>query len=74
MRVDLGGADIASSPDDDGGHLHLYVDGELQQMPYSTTMQVRLKPGAHEIEVEYVDEEHVSYDPPFTARVSVRAR
>ena len=74
VEVELENAEIATSADDhDGGHLHLFVDGKLAQMPYSTTMQVRLPPGSHEITVEYVDEEHVSYDPPFTTSVEVRA-
>jgi hypothetical protein len=73
VQVALENADIATSPDDSGGHLHLFVDGELVQMPYATTMQVRLPPGSHEITVEYVDEKHVSYDPPFRTSVEVRA-
>lgn len=71
-RVD---APLASSATDrTGGHLHLYVDGRLRQMPYSTEAEVILEPGRHEIRVEYVDNRHVSFDPPSEDAVTVRAR
>lgn len=74
VKVRLFGAQIATSPTDtDGGHLHLYVDGELQQMPYSTTAEVELGPGSHTLRVEYVDNQHRSFDPEIDATIDVVA-
>jgi hypothetical protein len=71
----LQGARLATSPQDtEGGHLHLYVDRKLQQMPYSNEATVTLEPGRHELTVEYVDPRHVSYDPPIDDTVVVTAR
>ena len=71
----LEGARLATSPQDtEGGHLHLYVDRKLQQMPYSNEATVTLEPGRHELTVEYVDARHVSYDPPVDDTVEVTAR
>jgi hypothetical protein len=58
--------DRASTSDTSGGHLHLYVDGQLQQMPYSLDARIRLDPGRHEIRVEYV--RHVSFSPDSALR------
>ena len=75
LRVDVVGGSIARSPTDaDKGHLHLYLDGELRQMPYSATAEVTLTPGVHDITVEYVDPQHLSYQPPIVATVEVEAR
>jgi hypothetical protein len=74
VRVDVDG-DLASGPTDKtGGHLHLSVDGQLQQMPYGATSEVTLEPGMHTLTVEYVDNKHLSYDPPILASVEVEAR
>lgn len=65
---------IASGPGDTGGgHLHLSVDGALQQMPYASQTNVTLDPGDHTITVEYVDNQHLSYDPPIQHSVEVTA-
>lgn len=75
VEVALGNAPLARTPNsEDGGHLHLYVDGQLQQMPYSKTAEVTLDAGRHELTVEYVDARHVSYDPPIQRSVEVIAR
>jgi hypothetical protein len=72
--VDLRNASIALSPSDpNGGHLHLYVDGQLQQMPYSTDARVTLQPGSHELRVEYVDFRHVSFSPEISTTIEVEA-
>lgn len=72
VRVD--GGELATSPTDlEGGHLHLYVDGRLQQMPYSDTTQVQLPPGEHRLRVEYVDNAHRSFDPEIATSVEVVA-
>jgi hypothetical protein len=72
IEVDVRGGTVATSPTDTGkGHLHIYVDGELQQMPFSTSAEVRLPAGEHDITVEYVDADHVSFDPSVQASVTV---
>jgi hypothetical protein len=72
--VELENAAIALSPSDtSGGHLHLYVDGQLQQMPYSLDARVTLDQGRHELRVEYVDFRHVSFSPEVTTTVEVTA-
>jgi hypothetical protein len=74
LRVALQNGSIATSAtDQSGGHLHLYVDGQLQQMPYSNQALVNLQPGPHNLRVEYVDNRHVSFDPPIAATVTVTA-
>lgn len=74
VQASVRGATVARSASDVGkGHLHVYVDGQLQQMPYSTTTEVKLPQGEHEIGVEYVDPQHVSYSPPIQNFVVVTA-
>ena len=74
VRVAVENGSIATSATDpSGGHLHLYVDGQLQQMPYSNQAQVTLQPGPHNLRVEYVDNRHVSFDPPIEATITVDA-
>ena len=74
LQVDLQGAELASeTTDEDGGHLHVYVDGSVVDMPATLDVEVDLEPGEHEVEVEYVDAEHVALEPPVTDSVSVVA-
>lgn len=74
VEADLEGAELAESMNDtSAGHIHVYVDGKIASMPLSTTSTVVLKPGDHEIEVEYVDPDHKSLDPPVIASVEVTA-
>jgi hypothetical protein len=74
VRVRVDGGELATSPTDpEGGHLHLYVDGRLQQMPYSTTAEIVLPSGEHRLRVEYVDNQHLSYDPEIATSVEVVA-
>jgi hypothetical protein len=65
---------LALSADDPrGGHLHLFVDGEVRRMPYADRTEVRLPPGEHELTVEYVDARHTSFSPRVSATVRVTA-
>ncbi len=74
LRVAVRGARIATSfQDTEGAHLHLFVDGKLQQMPYSQQAELRLEPGSHRIQVELVDNRHVSFDPEIKTSVEVTA-
>lgn len=73
VQVDVDGP-LAKGPEDpDGGHLHLSIDGKLQQMPYAVNANVTLEPGSHTLTVEYVDHEHLSYDPPIAHTIDVEA-
>ena len=74
VEVELDNATIALSPSDtSGGHLHLYVDGQLRQMPYSTDARITLDPGPHEIRVEFVDFRHLSFSPEVATTIAVTA-
>ncbi len=74
VRVAVQNGSLATSAtDQSGGHLHLYVDGRLQQMPYSNQILLTLQPGRHDLRVEYVDNRHVSFDPPIAAAVTLTA-
>lgn len=73
VSVEVVGGKVARSPAGSGGHLHLSVDGVLEQMPYWTTTEVSRPRGRHTLRVEYVDEEHVSYEPPIAVEVRVDA-
>ena len=74
VRVALQNASIATSPTDTtGGHLHLFLDGQLQQMPYTMEAQIQVTPGAHQLRVEFVDSRHVPFDPPVQSSVTLTA-
>lgn len=74
IRVNVDGSLATGPQDSDGGHLHLSVDGQLQQMPYTASSEVTLEPGRHDVTVEYVDNEHLSYDPRIQDSIEVEAR
>lgn len=75
VLVTLEGGELAASASaTKGGHIHLFVDDQLVNMPYTLNLDVRLKPGEHAIKVEYVDLQHLSYDPPVTDTIEVTAR
>jgi hypothetical protein len=73
VEVDVEGAELATSPADQGGHIHVYVDGTLEQMPVGSTTTITLKAGEREITVEYVDAQHVPLDPPVRTTIAVTA-
>jgi hypothetical protein len=76
IRVELSGGSLASSnrAGDEGGHLHVFVDGRLRSMPLGVRPEVRLPPGDHSVRVEYVANDHTSFDPPILAEVRLKAR
>lgn len=75
LSIDLQGAKLAaSSSSDDGGHFHIFVDDSLVSMPGSSRPSVRLKRGAHEVGVEYVDGNHASFKPQILAQIELIAR
>jgi hypothetical protein len=69
-----GGKVAASAQDPNAGHLHVFVDDQLQSMPTSIETDVTLTPGPHEIKIEFVDSQHLSYNPPVADTVKVTAR
>jgi hypothetical protein len=75
LEVVLSGAPLATSASaDEGGHLHVYVDGELVDMPTTLEPEVEMEPGRHTLTVEYVDNEHKRFDPRVTDQIEIRAR
>lgn len=73
VEIDLEGGELATSGSDAGGHLHIFVDGSVISMPSTTTAEIDLEPGEHELRVEYVDVQHASYDPPIQETITVTA-
>lgn len=74
VEIELTGAELAGeSQADDAGHIHVYVDGEVVDMPSSLDVSVDLEPGEHELEVEYVDADHAPLDPPVRYRTTITA-
>ncbi|MGH2663389.1 MAG: hypothetical protein ACRDH8_11415 [Actinomycetota bacterium] len=71
VRFQVENAELASSPDDSGGHVHLYLDDTLVQMPYGDNGTVDVSAGPHTLRVEYVDERHISYTPPVEDSIDI---
>ncbi|HEX2053570.1 MAG TPA: hypothetical protein VHJ78_07605 [Actinomycetota bacterium] len=74
LKLDLEGGRIASlastknRPNE--GHLHITVDGKLATMTGESEQTLQIEPGRHELEVEYVANDHA----PFCKRVADRVR
>jgi hypothetical protein len=74
IEVELEGAELASeSSSEAAGHIHVYVDGDVIDMPSTLDVEIDLQPGEHEVEVEFVDSDHSALDPPVTDSVTVTA-
>ena len=73
IEIELTGGEIATSGSDSGGHLHVFVDGSVISMPSTTTTEITLDPGEHELKVEYVDFQHAGFDPPVQQTITVTA-
>ena len=69
VRVDvIGGRVVAQTtgkltPDE--GHVHLLVDGQIVSMAYTTSQQIHVSPGPHQLQAEWVATDH----RPFANRV-----
>ena len=75
IEVGLNGAQMATSPNaGDGGHIHVYVDDELIDMPTTLKPTVKLKEGEHTITIEFVDSKHVPYSPEVKDTIEVVAK
>lgn len=74
IEAEVIGADVAESQNaSDAGHLHIFVDGDLQEMLYATATEVELESGPHTITVEYTDAQHLSLDDPVKESIEVVA-
>ena len=74
VEIELTGAELAGESDsEDAGHVHVYVDGEVVDMPGTLDVEIDLEPGEHELGVEFVDADHAALDPPVTDSVTITA-
>ncbi len=75
LQVAINGGKLARSPGaQSGGHLHIFVDGALVDMPTTANPMVTLKEGTHRLGVEFVDAQHVSYKPKVVDEIEVVAK
>ena len=56
----------------DEGHIHLYVNGNLVSMAFSTDRTLREPPGGYVLTAEFVALDHAPFDPRVTATVRFR--
>lgn len=74
LEIDLQGgrigslASVVNRPGE--GHLHISIDGQLATMDGAPQQVIQVDPGRHELEVEFVANDHA----PFCKRVSDRVR
>jgi hypothetical protein len=53
------------------GHVHVYLDARLISMNYGLTQTIRgVKPGTHELQVEFVASDHLPWNPRIRQAVS----
>ena len=74
LKLELEGGKVASLSStenkEDEGHLHISIDGRLASMTGEPEQVLQVPPGEHELEVEYVANDHA----PFCKRVNDRVR
>ena len=74
LKIDLEGGEIASlasvENQEDEGHIHISIDGRLASMTGEPEQVLQVPPGDHELEVEYVANDHA----PFCTRINERVR
>jgi hypothetical protein len=66
--------EIAVTGQPEGSHVHVFVDGELEQMPSGLTAAIILERGRHEVSVELTDVDHGSFEPRITDTIELVAR
>lgn len=73
LQVDLTGGRIvlqtSTNLAPDEGHLHLKLDGTLVSMTQGLVETVEVTPGSHVVEVEFVANDHLPFDPRVLAAV-----
>ncbi|HEY2704547.1 MAG TPA: hypothetical protein VGL20_12730 [Candidatus Dormibacteraeota bacterium] len=67
VAVDLQGAQVvqatSSNISPDKGHVHLYIDGNLQYMQYTLAQDFPVHPGVYTIKAEFVASDHFPFSP-----------
>jgi Domain of unknown function (DUF4399) len=67
VSIDLSNATITpattTSIQPDQGHIHLYVNGTLASMNYSTEQDLPLTPGNYALKAEFVAADHAPFSP-----------
>ncbi len=67
VTLDLENATITSSTttsiNPDQGHIHLYVDGVLTSMNYTTEQDLPVTPGTYALKAEFVASDHAPFSP-----------
>jgi hypothetical protein len=72
VAVDLQGAQViqatSSNIRPDQGHVHLYIDGNLQYMQYTLSQDFPVHPGVYTIRAEFVASDHFPFNPRVYSR------
>jgi hypothetical protein len=59
----------------DQGHLHLYLDDQIESMNFSTSAKLTaVQPGLHVLRVEFVASDHLPFDPRVIAQVAFEVK
>jgi hypothetical protein len=59
----------------DQGHLHLFLDDQLEGMNFSTSATLTaVQPGLHVLRVEFVASDHLPFDPRVIAQVAFEVK
>jgi hypothetical protein len=59
----------------DQGHLHLYLDDQIESMNFSTSATLTaVQPGLHVLRVEFVASDHLPFDPRVIAEVAFEVK
>jgi hypothetical protein len=76
LEVEVEGGTLVegvTSDDPTEGHLHIFVDGALVDMPSSASSMIELEPGTHELTVEFTQADHRSFEPRVLATIELVA-
>lgn len=72
VKLGLDGGKVLSAATKDlkpnEGHIHLSLDGKLQEMIYQLDTELQVPPGKHTIEAEFVAGDHAPFNPRVIAR------
>jgi hypothetical protein len=72
VTVDLQGAQVVQATSSnirpDQGHVHLYIDGNLQYMQYTLSQDFPVHAGVYTIKAEFVASDHFPFNPRVYSR------